>query len=745
MQPLTYFWHLCSRRGIMKNIFLTILLIGSLDVFAGVDTVTVPIQRRLFHDRIDREQKLVEKAKVSSNEDINLTITDALVRKVDELQNFVETSPKVVTNNDKVRYLTYIELMIKGFRTAWRQKQLTPAYAPMLIDNFESAMKLNIDGQSMAPVIQKTPYEVGKIITDVFTENKGYRESRNILFQKYCTLNPDKILQSIEPYANEPFADSLVAVSAKINPVGIYNYAAAPNSPVGKLVIRNQNPLVVKLVELSKTPSALLYFPFLDDILSGKKSMADIKKYVGDGETGYDSIGYYKLLVSTEIEYFKRMSSPMKDTPIAMFGANGLRETLQEKAIKQFITPINDLHEKPEKIRMKAVEALSSIDLYYMLVTGESEIYTSSYKHSFNRLIQRLGNGSRTDSLLLNVRFDYFKRFIKMAANYNKLDTFLRLMPPANAETLMKAFVANLDNTGNLEDAVDVADSYSSIHDKKLLSNILTYVKDNESRSIQNNNAKGKTIYGLLKTIFLSADSTNNIDLTSEIGIPSIYSIDNAQLVDDSGRIIQQVFFYGDEDGKQYFSGFVNSFSDKKQWQVTSKKEWVEIKSVKGKPVWIFANRPLNSDANLDDSAQVHLNAYLDANNLLPTVVIHRGHSYWLPRTLKRMPDDAKIVVLGSCGGYKNLSLIIQNSPDAHIISTKEIGKGDINQPVTNYLNQTFLTGKTLVWKTMWAALTKTFSTSDKDTRESWDDYIPPYKNLGAIFIKAYNKKMEGE
>jgi hypothetical protein len=737
----------------MKKIFLSLLVVCSLNAFAGVDTVTVPIQRRLFHDRIDQEQKLVDRAdgksdgivRVSSNEDVNLAVTDALVRKVDELQDFVETSTKLATNNDKVRYLTYIELMVKGYRTSWKHKQLAPAYAPMLEDNFETVMKLNIDGLSMAPIINKVPYEVGTIITNIFTENKGYKESRNVLFLKYCVLNPDKILQSIEPYANEPFADSLVAVSAKLNPVGIYNYAAASNSVVGKLILRNQNPLVVKVAELSQTPNALLYFPFLDDILSGKKNIPDLKKYIDDNENGYDSIKYYKLLVSTEIDYFKRMTGPAKDTPVAMFGANGLREMLQKKAIQYFITPINELHEKPENVRMKAVEPLSSIDLYYMLVTGESEIYTSSYKHSFNRLVQRLGSASRTDSLLLNVNFDYFKRFIKMAANYNKLDTFLRLMPKPNAETLMKAFVANLDNTGNLEDAVDVADSYSSIHDKKLLSNILTYVKDNENRSIQTNNAKGKTIYGLLKIIFLSADSSNKIDLTGEIGIPSIYSIDNTQLADDSGRIVQQVFFYGDDDGKKYFSGFVNSFSDKKQWQLTSKKEWVEIKSIKEKKVWIYANRPLDSDANLDDSAQIHLNAYLDMNDLLPSVVIHRGHSYWLPRTLKRMPDDAKIVVLGSCGGYKNLSLIIQNSPDAHIISTKEIGKGDINQPVTNYLNQTFLTGKTLVWKSMWAALTKTFSTADKDTRESWDDYIPPYKNLGAIFIKAYNKKMEGE
>ena len=69
-----------------------------------------------------------------------------------------------------------------------------------------------------------------------------------------------------------------------------------------------------------------MYFPFLDDILKGNKTVTQIKKYVGDREIGYDSIGYFKLLVQTEIEYFTRMTSAAKDTPIAMFGPNGLRE-----------------------------------------------------------------------------------------------------------------------------------------------------------------------------------------------------------------------------------------------------------------------------------------------------------------------------------------------------------------------------------------------------------------------------------
>jgi hypothetical protein len=157
----------------------------------------------------------------------------------------------------------------------------------------------------------------------------------------------------------------------------------------------------------------------------------------------------------------------------------------------------------------------------------------------------------------MNVKMDFFKKFIKMAANFNQLDTVLKMMPHDNATTLMKAFVSNLDEKANLEDAVDVADSYSSINNPELLKNMLNDVSANEEKSIEENNEKGKTIYGLLKQIFLSFND-NSIDLTSQLGIPSIYSLDNKYLSDESGRVIEQVFFYGDKDGRGVFACLVN-------------------------------------------------------------------------------------------------------------------------------------------------------------------------------------------
>lgn len=732
--------------------FFTCLLLSLMCIYAypQCDNAAVPFNRVRFHDRVKEEQLKCDKAdgapdsiiKATKNEEINLQVTDALTRKINEILCFIEANPKIASNNDKIRQINFVEEVVRSFRLSWKAKKINPSLAPVLIDNFEKILKANIDSQSMAPLISEVPYEVGFINAEVFNKNPGYEESQKILYLKYASKYPSLILTTIRPYLQEPFADSLIVVACKNDPKQLYDYASATSSPEGKLIRKSTNPMVQTVAKLSHTPNALLYYPFLDDILSGKQEIDSIKTIIGDGEATMDSVGYYKLLVKTEINYYQRLVQ--KDTPVAMFGTNGLREMLQRKALRHFITPINELHDQSNlAIRMKAIQPLSAEELYMMIVMGENDIYTSSYKHSFSRLLQLLGPQPRTDKLLMNVKMDYFKKFIKMAANFNQLDTFLRLMPHDNATVLMKAFVSNLDDKANLEDAVDVADSYSSINNPELLVNMLSDVSANEQKSIDENNSKGKIIYGLLKQIFLSFND-NSIDLTSQLGIPSIYSLDHKYLADEGGRVVEQVFFYGDEDGKGIFPSFLNSFN-RAEWKVTPQKEWVEIKSIKGNPVWIFANRPLDSDQNLDDTAQKHLNAYLRKMELNPSIVVHRGHSYWLPATIKRMPGDAKIIVLGSCGGYKNLSEILDVSPDAHIVSTKEIGKGDINRPIINYLNQSLAAGKSIVWKDMWANLTTLFSTADKAMKESWDDYVPPYKNLGAIFIKAYNKKMESE
>jgi len=249
-------------------------------------------------------------------------------------------------------------------------------------------------------------------------------------------------------------------------------------------------------------------------------------------------------------------------------------------------------------------------------------------------------------------------------------------------------------------------------------------------------------IYNLLKVLFESADTTNKIDLVSQLGINSIYGQDYRSLTDDSGRVVQQVYFYGDEDkdGQHSYENFMKMFTNKKEWKVESNDEWTTIASLKGMPILIFANKPLLGPDDPDAKAQAELNDYLFAKNLKPTIVIHRGHSYHLQYTLKQLAPTAKIVVLGSCGGYNNLNEVLSVCEDAHIISSKQVGTRTVNEPILQAINKNLLAGTDIDWITLWNELSTRFK--DKASKEKFADYIPPYKNLGAIFIKAYRKSM---
>lgn len=183
-------------------------------------------------------------------------------------------------------------------------------------------------------------------------------------------------------------------------------------------------------------------------------------------------------------------------------------------------------------------------------------------------------------------------------------------------------------------------------------------------------------------------------------------------------------------------------FRGKSDWSISENPDWVSIKSTKGKPVWIFANRPLYGENDPDEAAKDKLGAYLESKKLSPSIFIHRGHSYHVKSSLARIQSTARIVVLGSCGGYNNLNEVLTISPDAHIISSKQTGTKTVNEPILQAINTNLRNGKNIEWLPMWRELSAAFK-GDAKAKELFDDYVPPYKNLGAIFIKAYRKAIE--
>ncbi len=524
---------------------------------------------------------------------------------------------------------------------------------------------------------------------------------------------PEILIKKIRTINNKSAADAVVAKAAPKNPKIILNYATS--TAVERDIVRrsqdNYVQSIIKIADSAATPLKAIFF--IEEMNKGKISLADINKITEDQDA------YFKKMIEMRQEYFTTDLRKIYD-----------RELTHEAS--RYVSSMNELHNASDAVRFKVIEKNSAIEIYYVIVYGNDDLYTSSFLGSFNRMLTKMKPKTGSE-FLASIGKDKFRTFLRLCANYNTLNTFLATMKDSNTNELMREFVTGLDNTleKDLEGATDVANSFGSITDTNLMKNIVDQIKINKDQATANKNEKGYKIYDILYSML----TMSNDSLTAKFGIPPITVMPYSQLADDSGVVVQQVFFYGDKDGQGVFRSFTGGFGAP-DWKVKKEAQWVKISSIRGKRVDIYCNIPF--DEPDDEMAINALQAFLDSSNIAPTIMIHRGHSYHLPLTLEHVNNRHKVVILGACGAYQNLSTVLSQSEDAQIVSTKQIGAGKINGPIIRAFNDRLLAGKDIDWVEMWAQLSKQFSGGE--TKQLFDDYVPPYKNLGALFLKAYRK-----
>lgn len=699
--------------------------------FAGVPRI-----RQIFHDNIRKAQDDIihfhgandSFFRATSNPDVNNQLTQILNSRILAIQLKIEGDTSF-SDAEKYKWLRSVQELLTEFTNAYRVNSIKGTLLSELIIAFNETMQLELKGKSLVPIIDKYDWQVDALITRniAFKNSFNTEEANNAIIHKTCERFPENIINIVQQHPNLPYADSLIAEFARHNPENIYNYSTASNT-VGKLIRSNKDSLIQLICKISKMNAGRSYFPFLDELFHHNLSIDSVSKAMDNDDS------YFKLLVATEINYAGRLQNG--DEPLVM---NILTQKLKAKAVENYIDEINGLHEiENEAKRFKKLENLTSEELYYLSVVAEDEIYTSSYLGIYKRIFERM-TFADAERLLRNVNYDFYRKFLKMAAGFNTLDNFIASMDRDTADVLMKKFVTGLDKKSSLEDAVDVADSYASINDERIKKIILERVAEQEEEYKTASNNRGATIYHLLNTIFSSIDTANKIDLTQQLHIPSVYNISNKQLQDSiNGNIYLQLFFYGDKDGENNFADFKGTFQNSCNWKIVNKPNWIEISSIKGTSVVMYANKPLDELKDLDRQAQDKLISYLDSMNINPTITIHRGHSYYVKSTISQLPVSSKVIFLGSCGGYNNLSDVLSFCPSAQIIASKQVGTAVVNSAIINIITDLLREGKDLNWPLIWKNLYTGFKTP-KD-RSRFDDYVPPHKNLGAIFIMAYNK-----
>lgn len=601
-----------------------------------------------------------------------------------EKEQFYKTLAEVLQGLDKsnIRYLAYFDqyfAMVESLSNAMgpqKDMELLKNHVPMALDCIAYFVKRSYAKEVMLFAAGKKPY-------DVLTK---YRD-----------------------YGNEKWFLDVLETVARNDPNAVKQYFGTQH-PVNYALQTSKDAVVLKLFEIfheyGRTSSG---YTNIDLVYNGKLSIEESE-----------------ALVEKPEEWFKTLCNLRRSS--AILGSYSVDQELNYHSL-QVVRKVNLLHdEKDEKIRFAAVAKSDAESLYNLIVYSRDEVFTSSFLGLYKRLMQR-----RTDSSMYvffqKTGFNKFRTFIQMCAGYNTLQSLLNTMSATEKNDLLDEIVKDLEKTGgNLEPAVEVADIYGSITDSLLRETMSEKLGKQLIRCFLAGNNYGARLYGLLykltgKSPELITGKSINFD------IPILDKVEKELMFPD-GKNVQQHVFFDDDDGEKAFASFLGNFRSDKNYKVADLGNYVKIESIAGNKLILYLNKP-KSETGLEAIRKV-----FEASGRYPDVVVHRGHSYHLGSTIELLTNNAKVAVLGSCGGYLNISRVLDNASDAQIVSSKQVGTWTVNDILLKEMCEMMRKGSGEIdWKTLWNSLDKKLAWNDK-----WKDYIPPYKNLGVRFVKAFER-----
>lgn len=557
---------------------------------------------------------------------------------------------------------------------------------------------------------------------------KEYRQSpimEDVAVYKRVASSPEYILPFLESKPGYRYTDSLLYAAAVYNPVKFISYLNRPSNSLQQKIRNTNNIYLQQIIFLSEERNAADLLPFVTQLAEEKLTVDSILK------TRLDVLKYFQLMVNT-------MKESSTDDPSFVFGQL-LRNGLKEKSIYFYSNYINEQHNATDAVRFAPVKGLRPEDIYYIITSAGEELYTSSYLGLYKRLMEHLPNQS-ADSLFQIVNYDNFRVFMRMAANYNVLPDFLSRMPHESAGELLTRFISGIEtdtNTG-LEKAMDIADSFTGLGNATdIIGIIQDELETNLARCKKEQQYFGIRLYSILLQVFDLVRQSNNLDkLWSTLGNYEL--LKQGSLQNKNGEIIELVLFYGDEDGVASFNNFQKLFTDTSKWTMSKTTSWINIRSKTDEPIVIYANLPLDYKDESDLRAQEAMFVHMQQQGAEPSILVHRGHSYHLGKTLRKLQPSVKLAILGSCGSYNSAISIASINPDIQIIGSKKMGSKSINDPIISMINETLISNSDLHWPEVWEKLRTRFS-KDQTTLNLFNEYIPPGKNVSLFVLKLFN------
>lgn len=613
----------------------------------------------------------------------------------------------------------HMQLLTRLFRAsinALNNKQITLLRIPGLNEYVLQTLHIN-DSAQLLRLYNPVNISVHRILSEVFQATDKAGPISWGLELKDMAAFPYKIPNRIFQPRFATIRDSL-----------LYRYAnEMPEAFCRKLASGDKDWLSISENSQSRTVQAIRQVPvdiYFEKVLPFGMAIIDQRVTTEQVRSWAMEPSVYYAQFTEEMAYLHTRSSPEE----RRFLRRQL-EGLNKKFAKAFfMNEINDSHDMPDSKRFMSVQGLSARELYYVMLAGEDELYTSSFMYLFKLFIQKTGKQKLGD-FFLEIGYHHFDRFLFVVNVYGMTPELMSRLPESDVLNQLKRNVRSLGrvNYESLDVIVNSMYLAEVLFELRKYDQIRAGLKPylDSLQKVKTNELLLYRIYEGYKNIL--ALGKGNARMPGS----DVYDVLEVDKIKHDGQIVGMSLFYDDQDGKSSFNHYIGTFESSK-WTKTDETDYVIMQSKSGQPVSIFINKP--NTANGYDSAQARMIREIKRRGLKPGLFIHRGHSYYVQNSLSYLDPDHQFVFLGSCGGYQNVLQVFYNNLDAHVIATRKIGSMWVNDPLLSDVQNSMRANRNIHWDKAWGSLSAQMKSAQ--TRELFSGYIPPNRYNGVIFIR---------
>lgn len=633
-------------------------------------------------------------------------------------QFFNRTCDSLVKSGTRVDNEPITSTLTKFFQatlTELEKQNMSLLRVPNLNDNFLHVLR-SYKREPLKEMFRAVGIVRTRILAAAFKGTAAGDTIRSFADLREMIYSPILIPGRLDKPQYAPYRDTMMGYLANHEPE-FFITELKKNLMMQDLTIRSKNLTVKAITPLQNEEQLTEMLPFGLAFQEQRVKPEDIRKIIDKPVAYYTAFTTEMLALNASDDLGKRDY------------LRSYTEDLNSVLCEYYVEPINELHEMPDAVRFKALTGISTQNLYFVILGGESMFYTSSFMYVFNKFLKDTGKEG-VDGFFEKINYYRFGDFLNIISGYGVLGKLAAHMNEEKfAEVLAKYMRRSLSSDMTDKELIlqgmNLSEILNGVKSSEKIRNILLAKLDQVRKEQPQSNIMLQRMLLGFRDVLLDRDNSKLKE------VEKLYEVMHVDRLKTKDTIIQAALFYDDTDGAASYANYMQLFPVSK-WDKEDKGNYLILRSKEGTPMIVYCNKP-NTKAKDNEAQNEMLQAIADANQHI-TSFLHRGHSYHLYKSLRKLPASAQFVYLGSCGGYNDVSKVFQANPDAHIISTRNIGSKYVNDPILNQVTADMLANRDVNWNELWKNLNASFT--NKTAKDLFTSYIPPNKYIGIMFIR---------